>query len=99
MPLSFSQKASVPADVLFTEVGNESVMLHLKSERYYGLEEVGTRMWKRLTAADTIEAAYQQLLAEYEVEPEVLRRDLQALIERLLEHGLLELKEAPGRDG
>jgi hypothetical protein len=99
MPLSFSQKASVPADVLFTEVGNESVMLQLKSERYYGLEEVGTRMWKLLTAAETIEAAYQQLLAEYEVEPEVLRRDLEALIERLVEQGLLELSPAPVREG
>jgi hypothetical protein len=48
-------------------------------------------MYKALTGSESVQAAYDSLLAEYEVEPEVLRRDLSGLIQKLLEHGLVEV--------
>ena len=89
--LSFANRLSVPPDVLMREVDGESVLLNLLNERYYTLDEVGTRMWTLLTTSESIEDAWKGLLAEYEVEPETLRRDLQELIEKLVENGLLEL--------
>lgn len=68
----------------------ESVLLHLETEQYFGLNSVGTRMWSVLTQADSVADAFQQLQEEYEVEPDVLRRDLDELIAQLLEHRLLE---------
>jgi hypothetical protein len=81
----------VPAHVLVRQVEGESVLLNLESEQYFGLDEVGTGMWAALTRADSIEAAYQALLGEYEVDAEQLRQDLQTLIEKLVEKGLLKL--------
>jgi len=86
-----ANRLSVPPDVLMREVDGESVLLNLLNERYYTLDEVGTRMWTLLTTSESIEDAWKGLLAEYEVEPETLRRDLQELIEKLVENGLLEL--------
>jgi len=47
-------------------------------------------MWEALTKANTVEAAYQELLATYDVDKQRLRQDLEKLIERLVENGLLE---------
>ena len=51
-------------------------------------------MWTLLTSAPTIQAAYDTLLAEYDVAADLLRRDLETLIGQLLEQGLLELHGA-----
>ena len=89
MPMSFDQRVSVTPDTLINIIGEESVLLNLNSESYYGLDEVGTRMWAVLTTSDSIEAAYEMLLAEYEISAEVLQRDLQALLEDLTKRGLV----------
>jgi hypothetical protein len=91
MDISFKSRIAIAPDVLVSEVGDESVLLNLKSESYFGLDEMGTRMYKALTGSESVQAAYDSLLAEYEVEPEVLRRDLSGLIQKLLEHGLVEV--------
>ena len=41
------------------------MFLNLETECYYGLDEIGTRMWQMVTAAPTIEIAYEQLLSEF----------------------------------
>ena len=91
MSVSFAARVSVPPDVLISKVVDESVLLDLDSERYFGLDAVGTQMWNALTTSDTVQAAYEQLLSEYEVDAEVLRQDLLNLIGMLHERGLVEV--------
>jgi hypothetical protein len=93
MAVSSAARVSVPSGVLVTKAGEESVLLNLDSERYFGLDPVGTRMWEVLGTNGTVESAYAALLAEFDVEPEQLRRDLYELIEKLREHGLLEVDD------
>lgn len=75
-------------------IGDEAVILNLKSELYLGLNPVGTRIWTVLHDAPSIQAAYESLLAEFDVEPERLRQDMDELVDQLLAQGLIEL--APG---
>lgn len=91
MAISFSDRVKVPEDILISGLQGESVILNLDSERYFGLDDVGTRMMSVLTTTDSIQAAYETLLEEYEVEGEVLRRDLTAIIEQMVEQGLVEI--------
>jgi tRNA A37 N6-isopentenylltransferase MiaA len=81
----------VPVDVLIRELDGESVVLNLKSERYFGLDEVGTRIWTALSMSESIQSAYELLLCEYEVDAERLRLDLQNFVEQMVEHGLVEV--------
>ena len=92
-PVDFSSRVIVPDTVLFRELDGESVLLNLKTESYLGLDRVGTRMWAVLTTQPSIQAAYDVLLAEYDVAPDVLRNDVEALLEQMIEHGLVELKD------
>jgi hypothetical protein len=87
-----TSRVTVPDDVLMRELDGESVILNLASEQYYGLDEVGTRMWQLLSTPKTIEDAYEILLTEYDVEPDRLLHDMQELIEQLVEHGLLQIE-------
>jgi len=90
MTISFSDRVRVPDDVLISNLQDESVILNLDSERYYGIDSVGTRILSVLTTSDSIEAAYNTLVEEYDVDADVLRQDLLALVERLVEQGLVE---------
>ena len=91
MGISFDQRISIPSDVLISNVQDESVILNLDSERYFGLDEVGTRFMSLLTTSSSIQAAYEVLVEEYDVDEAVLRRDLAELLEKLLEQGLVKV--------
>ena len=81
----------MPAHVLVRLLDHESVLLNLETEQYFGLDETGTRMWQLVTASPSIDAAYQELLAEFDVEPELLRSNLTELLVRLVDSGLLQV--------
>ena len=89
MTILFSDRVMVPDDVLISQLQEESVILNLDSERYYGLDDVGTRFLSVLTSSESVEAAYERLRNEYDVDPQTLRSDLLALVENLLDQGLL----------
>jgi hypothetical protein len=89
MQISFSDRVRVPDDVLISRLQEESVILNLDSERYYGLDDVGTRMLSVLSTSESIEAAYESLRDEYDVDGQVLREDLLALVENLLQKGIV----------
>jgi Coenzyme PQQ synthesis protein D (PqqD) len=94
MPISFAMRVSVPPDVMVQEVAGESVLLNLKSESYFGLDDMGTSMWRSLTSSPSIQATYDQMLSEYDVDACQLRRDLTDLIENLVAHGLVAIDGA-----
>jgi hypothetical protein len=92
MEIPFDSQLSVSSDVMIRQVGDEAVLLDLKTERYVGLDGVSTRIWQVLTSGGTVQAAYDTLLAEFDVEPERLRTDLEEFVQELLQFGLVEQK-------
>jgi hypothetical protein len=92
--VSFSDRAAAPAHVLVRVLDRESVLLNLETERYFGLDETGTRMWQLATGSENIDAAYQELLAEFDVEPDLLRSNFTELLSRLVDNGLLQVLPA-----
>lgn len=75
--------------VLFQQLDRESVLLNMKTEQYFGLDPVGTRIWHLLTTTHTVAATVAAMQAEYEVAEAKLRQDVLALAERLTAKGLL----------
>ncbi|MEO5618228.1 MAG: PqqD family protein [Candidatus Eisenbacteria bacterium] len=83
-----------PAGVLVRQLGSESVLLNLDSESYFGLDEVGTRMWAALEQSASLQEAYEALVDEYDVDPKRLCADLAAFVEGLAQAGLVEVVDA-----
>jgi hypothetical protein len=91
---SFSDRVEVRTHALVRFLEKESVFLNLETESYYGLDEIGTRMWQVVTAAPNIESAYAALLGEFEVGKELQRQNLSELLGRLGDIGLLRVQVA-----
>jgi hypothetical protein len=87
----FSDKVNVPAHVLVRFLDKEAVLLNIETERYFGLDETGARMWQLATTTANIDAAYQALQSEYDVDAETLREHLSELLEKLADNGLLTM--------
>jgi hypothetical protein len=92
--VELTMRAIVPGHVLIRHLDGESVLLNLESERYFGLDATGTRMWELVTSQPCIAVALGKLQEEYEVEPEVLRNHLIQLLSGLVENGLLQVLPA-----
>ncbi|HXJ06093.1 MAG TPA: PqqD family protein [Candidatus Acidoferrum sp.] len=90
--VSFADRAESLPHVLVRFLDKESVLLNLETERYFGLDEIGTRMWQLVTTAPSIDAAYRELQREFDVEPELLRLHLTELLGRLVGNGLLQIQ-------
>jgi hypothetical protein len=83
-------RVTVPGDVLVQRLpDDESVFLNLDTEQYYGLDPTGTAMWAALTETGSVAAALERLAGEFDVDRDVLSRDLDALVERLVGRGLI----------
>jgi hypothetical protein len=84
------ERLTAPEHVMFRELDGEAVLLNLQNEMYYGLDEMGTRMWQLLTTSDSVQAAMDTMLEEFDVSPETLEQDVAKMIQELQEQGLLE---------
>jgi len=84
------KRITLCANAILQEVEDEAVLLNLNSQHYYALNPSGLRMLQVLTKSDNLEQAAASLLDEYEVDPAVLRSDLQELVDDLLAQGLVE---------
>ena len=94
MNIAFEQKLIASPETLVSVIAGESVILNTKNEQYYGLDEVGTGMWTKLTTSASIQVAYEALLTEYEIDEDSLRKDLIELIEKLQVQGLIKVDES-----
>jgi len=83
-------------DVIFQSLHDEIVLLNMKTQEYFGLDDVGSKMWNLLVQSGDAEIVADCLCAEYDVERETVRKDLDILIERLLEAGLLKSADPSG---
>lgn len=77
-------------DVLFQEVSGEIVLLDLKSERYFGLNKTGARIWQGLSKGRSTEEIVSGLADEFEAAKPQLQDDVHELLQSLVEAGLIE---------
>lgn len=92
--MSPTEQIRVPSDVLHQQLGEETVLLHLGTENYYGLDEVGSRVWQLLREHRTVDPIVAALLVEYEVDETTLRNDLDRLLAELADLGLIHVERA-----
>lgn len=75
--------------VLHRRVGDESVLLHLGTGRYFELNVTGTRIWELVPGAATREELLAALAAEFDVEPIELATSVDELLGALRSCGLM----------
>jgi coenzyme PQQ synthesis protein D (PqqD) len=94
-----SARARTSTNIVYQRVGNDTVMLDLKSGSHYALNPTAGRMLETLERSPTVAEAAQTLAMEYDRSVDEMTRDIYELCRELRGRGLLELAELAGREG
>ena len=94
MTVRVSDQATVVAagDVLASEFDEELIILNLRDGVYYGLEDVGVRIWQLLQRPISVVALRDALVTEFEVDPARCEQDVLTLLADLAGKGLVEIR-------
>jgi hypothetical protein len=82
----------VPKDVVFRELDGEAVILNLESGMYFGLDPIGTRIWRLVEEHGSLRAVWEAMQLEFEAPGETLQSDLLTFINELSLKGLVTLQ-------
>jgi hypothetical protein len=67
----------------------ETVMLDVAGGNYYGLRNVGKAIWDHLQSPMRVNELCDKLFEEFDVDHDTCRRETNAFLEELHEHGLI----------
>ena len=89
MAPKLTHHVTISREVLFQELDGEAVLLDLASESYFGLDDVGTRIWQLLQEHGSLRTVFDTMLDEFDVEPARLEEDLLKHVGDLADAGLV----------
>jgi hypothetical protein len=87
--------ARVTPGTLCREVQGETVLLHLESGEYFGLDEVATRIWQLILEKGDLAEVEAAMQAEYEADAAVLAADLNRVVGELAAKRLIAIDTVP----
>ena len=73
-------------------VSNEVVLMNLERGRCYGLGEIGTDLWEKLSQPVQVSDLLTTLKHEYAADPAILERDLLDVLAQYAAEGLIEVR-------
>jgi hypothetical protein len=83
-------------DVASRVVAGEALIVDLRSGHYFGLDPVGTRIWELIADRGTFGGILEGVTAEFDVDPERARADLERLLGEMEEKGLVAAEARGG---
>jgi hypothetical protein len=87
-------KYKLTSEQIASKVAGETVILNHNKGAYYGLDEVGVLVWDALEKGpQTLDGLCEAVLAEYDVEKEECKSDVDALLKDLISERLVEITE------
>jgi hypothetical protein len=90
------RRLMIATDVRSRRIADETVILRLDTEQYFGLSGVGSRLWELLGNGTDVDRAVDMLADEYEADPELVRTDVLALLSNLMGSELVVAAPEPG---
>lgn len=89
MELSLRDSIEVAPDIVFRELDGEAVILNLESGIYFGLDQVGTRIWQLIQEHGALQKVFETMCDEFDVGSDALENDLLELVAELCAKGLV----------
>ena len=87
--IPLSSTIALSTEILSQEVDGETIFLDLRSESYFGLDKVGTRIWQLLQQDGNLQRVFNTMLEEYDVGAEQLEKDMNKLLDKLIDAELI----------
>lgn len=86
---SLSDRFIAREDVLAREVDGETVLLDIRTERYLGLNEVGSAIWQELQTARSVAEVVEHLSDRFDADIDTLRDDALRFVDELRSRDLV----------
>jgi hypothetical protein len=83
-------------DQVSANLEGDSIILNVKSGKYYSLNPVGARVWALIESPAALKDIHAALMDEFEVEAERCTQDLLQLVEALTTAGLVQIEAETG---
>jgi hypothetical protein len=80
-------------DQVSSDLAGESILLSLKTAKYYGLDQVGARIWELVQQPTPVTTVCDTILNEFDVDRERCERDVLELLRQLAAEGLIEVQD------
>jgi hypothetical protein len=78
-------------NVVSANLGDESILFHLGSGTYFGLDSVGNDIWRLLCDGADEETIVVRLLEEYDIAEPVLRSEVASFLDQLEAKALIQI--------
>jgi hypothetical protein len=89
--MTFDPSATIvrTSEAIATEIDGEIVLIHIEDGKYFGLDPVGSEIWRRLETPKRVDALCDELKAHFEGDPNMIEREALAFLDQLSESRLL----------
>jgi hypothetical protein len=84
------EELRVPTHVAITFFSESAVLLDLRKNAYYALNDSAVEFWKSLSKMGSFEGALKEVLELYQDSSDVIRKDMEELVTSLVKAGLIE---------
>lgn len=78
-------------DLITADMDGEKVMMSIASGKYYGINEVGSRIWELLESPASAEEVCRNITGEFEVDEAQCRSDLMQFLGELLANDIVRI--------
>ena len=78
-------------DQVSSDLAGETVLLSMKTAHYYGLADVGARIWSLVREPVSVAAICDTIASEYDVSADRCQADVVRFLQELAQHGLVEV--------
>jgi hypothetical protein len=85
-----NESYTIPEDVIWTDLSDEIVILKLDTGIYFGLDQVGARIWKLIADGRSRDQVLREITSAYETSGEQVARDFDELLSELAQEGLVK---------
>ena len=86
-----SVRISRSPSVLVAEVDGEIVMMSIEQGRYFGMDDIGSDIWKRIDPPCSFAELIDRLAADYDADRATIAADVRALLLRMAAHDVVRL--------
>ncbi len=97
MPKTAINLASLVAqspDLVSTRIEDQTALMSIANGAYYGMDQVGTRVWELIARRQAVSALVDQLLTEFEVDRTTCEQHVLAFLQNLADSDLLMVDDA-----
>ena len=87
--LDINSRLTRNPELITADMDGDTVMMNIANGKYFGINEVGSRVWELLESPVSVADLCRHIAAEFEVDDSRCRSDLLKLLAEMLEHDVV----------